>query len=59
MALSCDELPNVGPIPGAVRIFVCAGFHGNALAPAAARLLADMMTGAPATRMFDPRRHAI
>lgn len=59
VALSCDEVPNVGPVPGAVRIFVCAGFHGYALAPAAARILADMMTGAPASRTFDPRRHAI
>lgn len=59
VALSCDEIPNVGPVPGAVRLFVCAGFHGNALAPAAARILADMIAGSPASRTFDPRRHAI
>jgi glycine/D-amino acid oxidase-like deaminating enzyme len=62
VALSCDEIPDVGPIPGSARIFVCAGFHGNSLGPACARMLADvLLTGKTAypIGMMNPRRHAL
>jgi glycine/D-amino acid oxidase-like deaminating enzyme len=62
LGFSCDELPCVGPVPGSVRLFVCAGFHGNALGPACARMLAQIITTGRSEypyRMLDPRRHVI
>ena len=62
LGFSCDELPNVGPAPGSVRIFVCAGFHGNALGPACAKMLSEILLTGKSDypyRMLDPRRHAL
>jgi sarcosine oxidase subunit beta len=60
-AKSCDGMPLVGPIPGAVRHVALAGFHGSqaGLGIACARAVADGILGrtAPAVpRSFLPSR---
>jgi len=64
LALCCDELPNVGPVPGTVRVHAIAGFHGRglSLALAAAEISASMMLDGRAPEVaaaFSPRRHAL
>jgi glycine/D-amino acid oxidase-like deaminating enzyme len=64
LALCCDELPNIGPVPGTVRLHAIAGFHGRglSLALAAAEISASMMLDGRAPEVataFSPRRHAI
>jgi glycine/D-amino acid oxidase-like deaminating enzyme len=59
---SCDELPNVGFLPGAVNLFVCGGYSGIGLGLAAVltRMAADLIARGASElpfRMFDPRRH--
>lgn len=62
MGFSCDELPNVGPVPGAVNTYVAAGFHGHGLgfavicAKAAAEMMLDGRTSEDVS-LFSPRRH--
>jgi gamma-glutamylputrescine oxidase len=63
MAMSCDEVPSAGPLPGSVRLYALAGFHGRglALAPACAEVVASLMLDGRAgdeARALDPRRHA-
>jgi len=62
MGFSCDELPNVGPVPGSVNTYVAAGYHGHGLgyAVAAARAVTEMMLegASPLPEgLFSPRRH--
>lgn len=58
--VSPDHQPAVGPIPGHDGLFVAAGFsgHGFMIAPAVARLLADVITGVrdEALDALDPGR---
>lgn len=62
MGFSCDELPNVGPVPGTGNTYVAAGYHGHGLgfSVAAARAVSEMMldgrTSTPC-EIFSPRRH--
>jgi glycine/D-amino acid oxidase-like deaminating enzyme len=62
MGFSCDELPNVGPVPGAVNVYAAAGYHGHGLAfsTVAAKAVTGMMldgrTDVPC-ESFSPRRH--
>jgi glycine/D-amino acid oxidase-like deaminating enzyme len=62
MGFSCDELPNVGPLPGSVNTYVAAGYHGHGMgyAVAAAKSVSEMMldgkTSFPADFLL-PRRH--
>jgi glycine/D-amino acid oxidase-like deaminating enzyme len=62
MGFSCDELPNVGPVPGSVNVYVAAGYHGHGLGYAiiAAKAVSEMMldgkTSIPCD-VFLPRRH--
>jgi sarcosine oxidase subunit beta len=62
MGFSCDELPNVGPVPGAVNVYAAAGYHGHGLAfsTVAAKAVTGMMldgrTDVPC-EPFSPRRH--
>jgi glycine/D-amino acid oxidase-like deaminating enzyme len=62
MGFSCDELPNAGPVPGTVNVYVSAGYHGHGLAFAAlcARAVSEMIldgkTDLPVD-LFSPRRH--
>lgn len=62
MGFSCDELPNVGPVPGSVNTYVAAGYHGHGLGfgMIAARAVGEMMldgrTSLP-VEIFSPRRH--
>ena len=62
MGFSCDELPNVGPVPGSVNIYAAAGYHGHGLGYAiiAAKAVSEMMldgkTAVPCD-YFLPRRH--
>jgi gamma-glutamylputrescine oxidase len=62
MGFSCDELPNVGPVPGSVNVYVAAGYHGHGLgfATMAARAVSEMIldgkTSVPC-EIFSPRRH--
>ena len=62
MGFSCDELPNVGPVPGSVNTYVAAGYHGHGLgyAAIAARAVTDMMldgTSPIPGDLLSPRRH--
>jgi glycine/D-amino acid oxidase-like deaminating enzyme len=62
MGFSCDELPNVGPVPGAVNVYAAAGYHGHGLgyaviaARAASEMMLDGKTAIPCD-LFSPRRH--
>ncbi len=62
MGFTCDELPNIGPVPGTVNVYVAAGYHGHGLgfAVIAARAVSEMIldgrTAIPCA-MFSPRRH--
>ncbi len=62
MDFACDELPNVGPLPGTVCAYAVAGFHGSGLSLGlvSARMVSEMMlegkTGYPC-ELFSPRRH--
>ena len=62
MGFSCDELPNVGPVPGSVNTYVAAGYHGHGLGYAvqAARAVTQMMldgTSPIPGELLSPRRH--
>lgn len=62
MGFSCDELPNVGPVPGSVNTYVAAGYHGHGLgyaviaAKAATEMMLDGKTSVP-MELLSPRRH--
>jgi len=62
MGFSCDELPNIGPVPGAVNVYAAAGYHGHGMgfATMAAKAVSEMMldgrTSVPC-EIFSPRRH--
>jgi glycine/D-amino acid oxidase-like deaminating enzyme len=62
MGFSCDELPNIGPVPGSVNVYAAAGYHGHGLGYAiiAAKAVSDMIldgkTAVPC-EYFLPRRH--
>jgi len=62
MGFSCDELPNIGPIPGSVNVYAAAGYHGHGLGYAiiAGKAISEMMldgkTSVPC-EIFSPRRH--
>ena len=62
MGFSCDELPNIGPVPGSVNVYAAAGYHGHGLGYAiiAAKAVSEMMldgkTSIPC-EIFLPRRH--
>jgi len=62
MGFSCDELPNLGPVPGAVNVYAAAGYHGHGLgyavlaARAASEMMLDGRTSIPCD-LFSPRRH--
>jgi glycine/D-amino acid oxidase-like deaminating enzyme len=62
MGFSCDELPNVGPVPGSVNVYVAAGYHGHGLgyaiiaAKAVSQMMLDGKTEVPC-EFFLPRRH--
>ena len=62
MGFSCDELPNVGPVPGSVHTYVAAGYHGHGLgyAVVAAKAVTEMMldgTSPLPEGLLSPRRH--
>jgi glycine/D-amino acid oxidase-like deaminating enzyme len=62
MGFSCDELPNVGPVPGSVHTYVAAGYHGHGLgyAVVAAKAATEMMldgTSPLPEGLLSPRRH--
>jgi glycine/D-amino acid oxidase-like deaminating enzyme len=63
MGFSCDELPNVGPVPGSVNVYAAAGYHGHGMgfAAIAARSVGEMLldgrTSVPC-EIFSPRRHS-
>ena len=62
MGFSCDELPNVGPVPGSINTYVAAGFHGHGLGfgVLSGESAAEMMLDGKSTRdltLFSPRRH--
>ena len=62
MGFSCDELPNIGPVPGSVNVYAAAGYHGHGMgfAVVAAKAVSEMMidgkTSLPCDP-FSPRRH--
>ncbi len=62
MGFSCDEIPNVGPVPGQVNVYAAAGYHGHGMgfAAMAAKSVSEMMldgrTSVPC-EIFSPRRH--
>ena len=62
MGFSCDELPNIGPVPGSVNVYAAAGYHGHGLGYAiiAGKAVSEMMldgkTSVPCD-VFLPRRH--
>lgn len=62
MGFSCDELPNIGPVPGSVNVYTAAGYHGHGLgyaviaARAAGEMMLDGKTSTPCD-LFSPRRH--
>jgi glycine/D-amino acid oxidase-like deaminating enzyme len=62
MGFSCDELPNIGPVPGSVNVYAAAGYHGHGLGYAiiAGKAISEMMldgkTSVP-VEIFSPRRH--
>jgi len=62
MGFSCDELPNIGPVPGSVNVYAAAGYHGHGLGYAiiAGKAVSEMMldgkTSVPCDA-FLPRRH--
>jgi glycine/D-amino acid oxidase-like deaminating enzyme len=57
---TCDNLPLVGPLPGAPTLFACSGFGASdwGLGAGAALALADSLlrTGQPATEGLEPSR---
>ncbi|HVR85591.1 MAG TPA: FAD-dependent oxidoreductase [Planctomycetota bacterium] len=62
MGFSCDELPNVGPVPGSVNTYVAAGYHGHGLGYAmiAANAVTEMMLDGKSPipgDLLSPRRH--
>jgi len=62
MGFSCDELPNVGPVPGSVSLYAAAGYHGHGLGYAVicARAASEMMLDGKTDVACDlllPRRH--
>jgi len=62
MGFSCDELPNVGPVPGSVNTYVAGGYHGHGLgyAVVAAKAVTGMMldgTSSIPGDLLSPRRH--
>lgn len=62
MAFTCDELPCVGPLPGAVSQYACVGWQssGLSLAVVCARMAAEMMLdgrSSPECALFSLRRH--
>lgn len=62
MGFSCDELPNVGFLPGTASTFVCAAYtgHGIGLSTILTRMAADLILRGRSElpySMFDPRRH--
>jgi len=62
MGFSCDELPNVGPVPGSVNTYVAAGYHGHGLGYAviAAKAVTEMMLDGKSPipgDLLSPRRH--
>jgi glycine/D-amino acid oxidase-like deaminating enzyme len=62
MGFSCDELPNVGPVPGSVNVYAAAGYHGHGLGYAviAGKAVSGMMLDGKTTlpmELFLPRRH--
>jgi glycine/D-amino acid oxidase-like deaminating enzyme len=62
MGFSCDELPNIGPVPGGVNVYAAAGYHGHGLgysivaAKAVSEMMLDGKTAVPC-EFFAPRRH--
>ncbi|MBI3858551.1 MAG: FAD-binding oxidoreductase [Planctomycetes bacterium] len=62
MGFSCDELPNIGPVPGSVNTYAAAGYHGHGLgysiiaAKAVGEMMLDGKTALPC-EIFSPRRH--
>jgi glycine/D-amino acid oxidase-like deaminating enzyme len=62
MGFSCDELPNIGAVPGSVNLYVAAGYHGHGLgfsliaARAVSEMIVEGRTSVP-TAGFSPRRH--
>lgn len=62
MGFSCDELPNIGPVPGSVNVYAAAGYHGHGLgysiiaAKAVSEMMLDGKTSVPC-EIFSPRRH--
>ena len=62
MDFSCDELPNVGPLPGTVCSYSVAGFHGSGLSLGliSAKMVSEMMLEGKTDyecALFSPRRH--
>lgn len=62
MGFSCDELPNVGPVPGSVNTYVAAGYHGHGMgyAVVAAKSVSEMMLDGKSSLppdLLSPRRH--
>ncbi len=62
MAFSADGLPLVGKVPGTARCLLAGAYagHGNAYALAAARVIAELVSGSthPDADLFDPARFA-
>lgn len=62
MDFACDELPNIGPLPGTVCAYAATGFHGSGLSLGlvSAKMVSEMMlegkTDHPCN-LFSPRRH--
>jgi glycine/D-amino acid oxidase-like deaminating enzyme len=62
MGFSCDELPNVGFLPGTASTFVCAAYtgHGLGLSTVLTAMAADLILRGKSElpySLFDPRRH--
>lgn len=61
-ALSFDDIPFIGPLPGLAGLTLAVGFsgHGFALAPAVGRAVADQINGQPVPALdgLSPRRIA-
>ncbi|MDP6957316.1 MAG: FAD-dependent oxidoreductase, partial [Planctomycetota bacterium] len=62
MDFSCDELPNVGPLPGTICSYSVAGFHGSGLSLGliSAKMVSEMMLEGKTDYecdLFSPRRH--
>jgi sarcosine oxidase subunit beta len=54
-ALSFDDIPFIGSIPGLARLTIATGFsgHGFAIAPAVGRSVADQINGQPTPELDD------